>query len=246
MRSGRCAGWLTISSSARAAPAQWLGIFVTYLLLAGEDLGFWAQMGALLGIYVFINIVTAVIAVAAKWVILGRTKPGRYPLWGVYYFRWWLARRFQALVHIKWLQGSPAIRFYLRALGAKVGNDAIIADIDAGALDLVTIGKGTTIGTKVELMNAEIVGNELVIGRIHIGRDCYIGNSCAITYGAHIGDHAELEDLTAIPENTVVGEGEVWDGSPGRKVGMVGLAALPEDAQASQGRRNYFYALYAL
>ena len=226
--------------------AQWLGIFVTYLLLTGEGLGFWAEMGALLGIYVLINIVSAVIAIAAKWIILGRTKPGRYPLWGVYYFRWWLARRFQALVHIKWLQGSPAIRFYLRALGAKVGHDAIIADVDAGALDLVTIGKGTTIGTKVELMNAEIVGNELVIGRIHIGRDCSIGNSCAITYGSTIGDHAELLDLTAIAEGTVVAQGEIWDGTPGRKVGMVDMEALPPNAEASQGRRNGFYALYAL
>ncbi|HEX2725458.1 MAG TPA: amino acid adenylation domain-containing protein, partial [Beijerinckiaceae bacterium] len=226
--------------------AQWLGVFVTYLLLAGEGLGFWFEMGALLAIYVAINIVSAVLAVAAKWLILGRTKPGRYPLWGVYYFRWWLARRFQALVHIKWLQGSPAIRFYLRALGAKVGRDAIIADIDAGALDLVTIGAGTTIGTKVELMNAEIIGNELVIGRIDIGVDAYIGNSCAITYGSTIGDHAELADLTAIPEGTVVGEAERWDGSPGRKVGMVDVAALRAPPEASAARRhvvNLFYGL---
>jgi non-ribosomal peptide synthetase-like protein len=226
--------------------AQWLGIFVTYLLLTGEELGFWAEMGSLLGIYVLINIVTAVIAVAAKWLILGRTKAGRYPLWGVYYFRWWLARRFQALVHIKWLQGSPAIRFYLRALGARVGHDAIIADIDAGALDLVTIGRGTTVGTKVELMNAEIVGNELVIGRIDIGKDCYIGNSCAITYGSIIGDHAELADLTAIAEGTLVGNAEIWDGTPGRKVGMVDLAALPDQAEATGSRRNVFYVLYGL
>jgi non-ribosomal peptide synthetase-like protein len=226
--------------------AQWLGVFVTYLLLAGEGLGFWTEMVALLGIYVAINIVSAVLAVAAKWLILGRTRPGRYPLWGAYYFRWWLARRFQALVHIKWLQGSPAIRLYLRALGARVGDDVIIADIDAGALDLVTIGKGTTIGTKVELMNAEIVGNELVIGRIDIGDDVYIGNSCAISYGSSIGDHAELADLTAIAEGTVIGKAEKWDGSPGRKVGAVDVAALPAAPQASRARRNLFNLFYAL
>jgi non-ribosomal peptide synthetase-like protein len=226
--------------------AQWLGVFVTYLLLAGEDLGFLTEMGALLGIYILINIVTAAAAVAAKWLILGRTKPGRYPLWGVYYFRWWLARRFQALVHIKWLQGSPAIRFYLRALGAEVGDDAIIADIDAGALDLVSIGAGTAIGSKVELMNAEIIGNELVIGRIDIGRDCHIGNSCAISYGVRIGAHAELADLTAIPENTTIGEAERWDGSPGRKVGMVEVSKLPPSAQATVPRRRAFHFVYGL
>ena len=30
--------------------------------------------------------------VVMKWVVIGRYKPGRYPLWGSYYFRWWLAK----------------------------------------------------------------------------------------------------------------------------------------------------------
>ena len=70
------------------------------------------------------------------------------------------------LAHIKWLQGSPVIRLYLRALGAKVGGDAIIGDIDAGAIDLVSIGDGATLGGKVKIANAEVVGNELVIGPV--------------------------------------------------------------------------------
>src|SRR5215213_1807214 len=143
---------------------QWLGIFVTYLLLAGEGLGFLAQMAALLAVYVVINAVTALTAIALKWVVLGRTKPGRYPLWGAYYFRWWFVKRLEPLVHIKWLQGSPMIRRYLRLMGAQVGGDVIIADIDAGAIDLVSIGGGTTMGSKTKIANVEIIGNEMVIG----------------------------------------------------------------------------------
>ena len=109
------------------ATSQWLGIFVTYLLLTGGSLGFFGELGVLLLVYIGINAVTACIAVAAKWLILGRTRPGRYPLWGVYYYRWWLAQRLTPLVHVKWLQGSPAIAIYLRLLGAKVGRDALIS-----------------------------------------------------------------------------------------------------------------------
>ncbi|HEX8164727.1 MAG TPA: amino acid adenylation domain-containing protein, partial [Beijerinckiaceae bacterium] len=225
--------------------AQWLGIFVTYLLLAGEGLGFWAQMAALLAVYVVINAVTALTAIALKWVILGRTKPGRYPLWGVYYFRWWFAKRLEPLVHIKWLQGSPMIRRYLRLMGAQVGGDVIIADIDAGAIDLVSIGRGTTIGSKTKIANVEIIGNEMVVGPVHIGADVYIGTSCTIGHDVAIGPHAELADLTAIPEGTVIGEAEKWDGSPGVKVGMVDVAALPPFAEASPRRRLLFDACYA-
>ena len=48
----------------------------------------------LLGVYVLINVSTIFIAIAVKWLVIGRTKPGRYPLWGVYYYRWWLVQRF--------------------------------------------------------------------------------------------------------------------------------------------------------
>ena len=76
----------------------------------GEDLPLLGQIFALLGVYVAIIVVTGLIAIALKWLVLGRTKPGVYPLWGVYYFRWWFAKRLEPLVHIKWLQGSPMIR----------------------------------------------------------------------------------------------------------------------------------------
>ena len=189
---------------------------------------------------------TALTAIALKWVVIGRTKPGRYPLWGVYYFRWWFVKRLEPLVHIKWLQGSPMIRRYLRLMGAQVGGDVIIADIDAGAIDLVSIGRGTTIGSKAKIANVEIIGNEMVIGEVHIGADVYIGSSCTIGHDVTIGHHAELADLTAIPEGTVIGEAEKWDGSPGVKVGMVDVAALPDFAEATPARRAAFDLCYAI
>jgi non-ribosomal peptide synthetase-like protein len=225
--------------------AQWLGIFVTYLLIAGEGWGFWPEMAMLLGVYACINVVTAGVAIAAKWIILGHTKPGRYPLWGVYYFRWWLARRFSTLVHIKWLQGSPAIVFYLRALGAKVGRDAIIADVDIGAVDLLTIGARAVIGTKVVIANSEVVGNELVIGVVEIGEDVQVGTSCVIPHDVTIADRAQLADLTALPPETNIAENEKWDGSPARKIGMVDPSELPAAADAPAGKRRRFGLVYA-
>ncbi len=35
------------------------------------------------------------ISIAIKWLVIGRYKPGQYPVWGFYYFRWWLVTRFQ-------------------------------------------------------------------------------------------------------------------------------------------------------
>ncbi|KQT82993.1 Pls/PosA family non-ribosomal peptide synthetase [Methylobacterium sp. Leaf466] len=227
------------------ATAQWLGIFVTYLLLTGGGMGFFGELAVMLLVYVGINAVTACIAVAAKWLILGRTKPGRYPLWGVYYYRWWLTQRLVPLVHIKWLQGSPAIVLFLRLLGARIGRDALISDIEVGAPDLLSIGAGASLGGRLVVANAEVVGDELVIGTVSIGRDVAIGTSCVIGPGTVIGDHAEIADLTTVPTGTVVGPAEIWDGSPGAKVGMADPSALPEAAPASARRRAGFALVYA-
>ncbi|MEO7027442.1 MAG: amino acid adenylation domain-containing protein, partial [Caulobacteraceae bacterium] len=37
------------------------------------------------------------LAVALKWLVIGKVRAGDYPLWGVYYFRWWLSERAMAL-----------------------------------------------------------------------------------------------------------------------------------------------------
>ncbi len=106
---------------------------------------------SLLGVYISINIAVVAIAIAAKWAIIGRTKPGRYPLWGVYYYRWWLARRFLGLVHTKWFQGSPLLPLYMKAIGAKIGKNTLLSEIDAGAMDLISVGDGASIGNNAVL-----------------------------------------------------------------------------------------------
>ncbi len=217
--------------------AQWLGVFVSYMLIADSDAGFVRMVTSLLVIYMGINVATVFTVIAAKWLIIGRLKPGRYPLWGVVYFRWWLGQRLMALAHLKWLQGSPVIRWYLRAMGATIGRDVIISDIEIGATDLIAIGAGATLGQKAKLDNARVEGADFVIGRIDIGADAYIGSSVVIEENCVIGAGAELRDLTSIPAGTRIGEREIWDGSPGKHVGMVDVEALPAEAQASRARR---------
>lgn len=226
--------------------APWLGVFISYMLLSGEDASFFKEMGTLMVTYAVINVGTVAASIALKWVILGRTRPGRHKLWGTYYFRWWLAQRVVSVAHIKWFQGTPIMSIYLRLLGAKVGSDCVLSEMEAGAFDLVSIGDGVAIGGKTRLANAEAVGDELVIGTIAIGDDAYIGTSCMISHGVVIETGGELGDLTSLAPDGRVGRYEHWDGSPGRKVGMVDEAALPQAAQASFGRKLALTLFYGL
>ena len=226
--------------------AQWLGVFVSYMLLTDADAGLFQEIISLLGVYVCINIVTVAIAIGSKWLIVGRTKPGRYPLWGVYYYRVWLAQHILALTHMKWFQGSPVMRLYLSALGAKVGEDAIIGEFDSGAIDLIEIGAGACTGGKCNFANTRVEGNEFIVGRISIGKDAYVGTSCVIEGDVVVGEGAELRDLTAISGGTKIGAWEIWDGSPGNKVGMVDQDALDTPPETTPQRRAYQTFLYTI
>jgi non-ribosomal peptide synthetase-like protein len=224
--------------------AQWLGVFISYMLLSDPEATFWQDAAMLIGVYVIINVTTILLTIAIKWLVIGRVKPGRYPLWGVYYFRLWLVQRCVGLAHMKWFQGSPILPLYLRAMGAKIGKDVVIGDLDVGAADLVTIGDCACIGGKVKLSNAHVEGGELIIAPIRIGADAYVGTSCVIEGDVEIGASAELRDLTSIPAHTRVGAGETWDGSPGKKIGMVDLQDLPAQARAGGLARAAGLAFY--
>ena len=69
--------------------------YLVYFLLleAGYSVIESAAWAAASAVAVFPLLVLA--AGAAKWLVIGRVRPGRYPLWGAYHMRWWFV---QALV----------------------------------------------------------------------------------------------------------------------------------------------------
>ncbi len=229
--------------------AQWLGVFVSYMLLNSDETPFYVETLSMAGVFLAINLLTTAIVIGAKWLILGRTRPGRYPLWGSYYYRWWLVQRLTSLIHMKWVQGTPLLIVVLRLLGARIGKDTLLYEVEAGAVDLLDIGNGVSIGGHCGFANAQVIGNELVIGPITIGDDAYIGSSCVIGGNVTIGESAEMADLTAIGNDSVIGAFEKWDGSPARRVGTVDVSELPAPATASRAvraRNILFYLLAAL
>lgn len=216
---------------------QWMGLLLSSIYLVRDETPLIVEVAILCSVYIALNMGAKVLVVALKWLIIGRTRPGVYPLWGWYYYRVWLMERIVHLTQHKFLQGTPLMRIYLRALGAKIGRDAIINEIEEGAIDLVSFGPRASLGAKVKLANVEVVGNLVYIGTIDIGADAHIGNGCVIGHNTVLGEGCELGDLTSIAPGTKVADWERWDGSPGRKVGMVDPASLPEHPEASEKTR---------
>ena len=107
--------WLCGAAQALTIPglvvlhmAQWLAPFFTYHFFTGDP-GDSIPRAIAVSVLVFLLATALEFAVAAagKWLVAGRLKPGRYPLWGLTYFRWWLADRLIEAAPAYMLSGSP-------------------------------------------------------------------------------------------------------------------------------------------
>ena len=226
--------------------AQWLGVFISYMLLTSPEASIFEEIVSLLGVYTLINVVTVFVSIGVKWLILGRTKAGRYPLWGSYYFRWWLVERLSALVHNNWFQGTSLMRLYLIAMGAKVGEDAIIGNISTGAIDMLTIGAGASIGSEANLATVRVEGNEFIIGPITIGADCAVGSATVIENNCVMEEGSELRDLSAIQAGTTIPAWEIWDGAPAKKISSISPDDLPAASSVSPLTRSLQTFIYTV
>ena len=154
-------------------------------------------------LFCFIPPLFALFSIGIKWVVIGKMKEGDYPLWGTYYFRWWLVKRMQRLLPAEFLNGTPLYGGYLRRMGVTVAKDAQLAAITIGAEDLVSIGADVSISSQVVLNNAYVEDGMLKLRRISLGDHAYIGSSAVIAGGANHGglDGAQRPQLPAGGQN---------------------------------------------
>ncbi len=154
------------------------------------------------------------VSIGVKWAVLGKVKPGDYPLWGSYYFRWWLVRRVLSVIPTRYLAGTPMMRLYYRLLGARIGKDAYLGLPQIDAPDLVSIGHGAIVSEGAVLATTAVEHGLLRIGTATLGDNTFLGVMSVVGRNASLGDGAALEDLSALPAGEHIPAGECWSGSP--------------------------------
>lgn len=174
--------------------------------------------------------------IAAKWILIGRFRPGTYPLWGWYYLRFWLVRRLLATSPLDQLAGSPLFSLYARLLGARIGKGCHIASGQIEAPDLIDIADGVAIGYGATLQPFVVQGGQLHLGPISIGREAFIGANVLVLPGSSVGDRARITDQSLVARNQQILAGQTWSGSPSSQVSSApaldSIAARPKANQS--------------
>ena len=195
---------------------QWLSPYLVYSWSQDQDYPRLIGIVAALVSLVLVYPAMFALSIAAKWLLLGRIKPGRHPLWGFYYWRWWLAQQIITATPLDYLVESPWLPRYFRLMGARVGRNVHLGTTSLAAFDLVAIGDDSSVGQDARLSGYSLEGGFLEIGGIRIGRRCYVGNRSILSPGTILEDGAVLEDLSLLPAGARIATGQHWTGSPAR------------------------------
>lgn len=154
----------------------------------------WQRLGALLSSIIIARLSSRIIcptaAIAFKWIVIGRYRPGRYPMWSNYHLRWWIVNQSLrtngrgVFAITPWLE-----QMYYRLLGMSIGSGV---KIDSQAKiyehDLITIHDRASIDRcRIRGFCVERDGY-FRLEPIVIGRDCVVNTYTQISPGARLAD----------------------------------------------------------
>ncbi|WNM32179.1 phosphopantetheine-binding protein [Streptomyces sp. Li-HN-5-11] len=160
-------------------------------------------------------VIVCAFPVAAKWILVGRWKPGQFPVWSLAYLRFWIVKVLLHANPMVLLVGNPLYVMYLRALGARIGKDVTILSRSVPVCtDLLTIGAGTVIRKDAFLLCYRAHAGHIQTGRVTLGRNVFVGEKSVLDIDTSMGDGAQLGHASALYRGGHIPDGERRHGSP--------------------------------
>lgn len=213
--------------------SHWLAPFFVYHYYTGDE-GDSIPLASLYSLTTFliVKMLAFGVVIAGKRLLVGRLTAGRYPLWGLTHFRWWLGARLAELPPADMLNGTPLLAWYLRALGARVGRDVLIDSLEVTAPEMLSVDAEASIGDGVLIHAVRVERGELIVGPVHVGREAVIDSYAVLESDTSLGAGARLGGLSALAAGQHIPAGEHWEGSPARRVQRESMA-LPPRPRAS-------------
>jgi non-ribosomal peptide synthetase-like protein len=186
-------------------------------LLALLDVVWW--MGVLGGfVLALAGIVAALLAVAAKWLLVGRHKPQDHPLWSGFVWRNELADTFTEVLAAPWFasvtQGTLALNVWLRLLGAKIGKGVWCATYWLPETDLIELQAGATVNAGCVVQTHLFHDRVLSMDTVVLKAGATLGPNSVILPAAVIGRHATVGPVSLVMRGEAVPSKTRWIGNP--------------------------------
>ncbi|MFY0310042.1 Pls/PosA family non-ribosomal peptide synthetase [Leisingera sp. D0M16] len=206
-----------------AAQVAWMvayGLFGMWLLVKALEWAFGGGEGAVVAgtrmvvAGIGLLVLFTVIPIAAKWLLIGRWRPQRFPVWSAAYFRFWLVKGLTRSAPPALMAGSPVYNLYMRALGAKIGRGTVIQAPSLVCTDLLSIGQNTILRRDTVMLGYQAEAGFIETGPVTIGDNVFIGEECIFEIGTCMENDTQLGHGSSLERGQTARAGGHYHGTP--------------------------------
>jgi long-chain acyl-CoA synthetase len=157
--------------------------------------------------YVFWLLCSLAMCVLMKWLVIGRFKAGRYPVHGLYYYRWWTVKAFFSMLTcnsaflLNLMAGTKLMTWFYKALGARIGRQSQVDSLSVDAWDMVTVGAHCTVAA-----SAKCITSYVSQGYLHVA-------PVELKNGVSVGGHGIVHAGATVPEGGVIASNQHYPGA---------------------------------
>ncbi|MGR6092174.1 Pls/PosA family non-ribosomal peptide synthetase [Brevibacterium sp. CSND-B09] len=189
--------------------------------------------------------VAAGLAVAAKWILAGPIRPGEHPLWSSFIWRNEVADCFVELVAAPWFTrnavGTPAIVWYLRAMGAKIGHGVWCESYWLPEADLVDLGDNSTVNRGCVVQTHLFHDRVMSLDTVQLDPGATLGPNSVILPASTLGENATVGATSLVMRGEFVPAHAYFSGNP--VIPWVDAPELPsleeEDRDGDRSSRSH-------
>ena len=206
----------------RVVPVLCLGVLGTGVLILLEavvtTLGWGAAAASAGPVLLGAGLLAGALAVVAKWLLMGRFRPGDHPLWSGAVWRGELADTFTEVLAAPLLAdattGSPVLVWWLRAMGARIGRGVWCQSYWLPEADLVTLGDGATVGTGCVVQTHLFHDRVMSLDEVRLEAGATLGPHGVVLPAATLRAGATVGPASLVLRGEQVPAGSRWVGNP--------------------------------
>ncbi|AVZ74648.1 amino acid adenylation protein [Streptomyces lunaelactis] len=193
-----------------------LGLAAFELLAARLGVGLAVLCGG--GVLLAGGLLACAVAIAMKWLLVGRFRAVEHPLWSSFVWRNELADTFVEVLAVPWLVGAtggtPLMNLWLRGLGARIGRGVWCETYWLPEADLVTIGGGASVNRGCVVQTHLFHDRIMRMDNVVLGAGATLGPHGIALPGAVIGARAAVGPASLVMRGESVPAGTRWLGNP--------------------------------
>jgi non-ribosomal peptide synthetase-like protein len=164
------------------------------------------------------GVLACVLAVAAKWLLVGRFRVSERPLWSGFVWRNELADTFVEVLAVPWLVssigGTPLMSVWLRGLGARVGGGMWCETYWMPEADLIRIDSGATVNRGCVVQTHLFHDRIMRMDEVMLGEGATLGPHGIVLPGATVAARATVGPASLVNRGETVPPDTRWLGNP--------------------------------